>query len=212
MLRSVQEALAGWITEHGYGGLFTLLVFGIVGIPIPDEFLLTFAGFLVFKQRLSLVPTIASAVAGSCCGITLSYGIGRAGGHRFVRRFGRYVHLTEERLDKVHAWFDRRGHWALTFGYFFAGVRHLTAIVAGSSNLALGQFALFAYGGALMWATGFILLGYFVGDQWSTASEEAHHIAEIITLVAIGVVLIYVGVRWLKKKRASLSPPPPGPS
>jgi membrane protein DedA with SNARE-associated domain len=211
MLQAVQEGLEGWIAQHGYGGLFTLLMLGIVGIPIPDEFLLTFAGFLVFKQRLSLIPTIASAVAGSCCGITLSYGIGRAGGHRFVRRFGRYVHLTEERLDKVHAWFDRRGHWALTFGYFFAGIRHVTAIVAGSSRLALSHFALFAYGGALMWATGFILLGYVVGDQWSAASEQAHHVAEAITAAAIVGVLIYLGVRRRRRKAATPSPPP-GPS
>jgi membrane protein DedA with SNARE-associated domain len=66
-----------WVTQHGYLGLFSLLVLGIIGVPLPDEAVLIFAGALVNKGDLRLVPTIASAVGGSMCGITLSYGFGR---------------------------------------------------------------------------------------------------------------------------------------
>jgi membrane protein DedA with SNARE-associated domain len=205
------ETLLGWVSQHGYAGLFVLLMLGIVGIPVPDEFLLTFTGYLVSQGRLELGPAILTAFLGSSCGISLSYIIGRAGGFWLVHRFGRYVGLTAERVEKVHWWFERRGRWALMFGYFFAGIRHLTALTAGSAKLDLLSFAIFAYSGALLWASTFVLLGYFLGERWQTASEEVHQVALIITGVAV-----VLGVGWLLLRRlkgARVVPPSgPGPT
>ena len=74
--------------------------------------------------------------------ISLSYTIGRTLGAGAVSRYGRRLHLTEDRLAQVHRWFDRVGHWALAIGYFIVGVRHVTAIVAGMSRLEFRSFAL----------------------------------------------------------------------
>jgi membrane protein DedA with SNARE-associated domain len=71
------DALLNWIPEYGYPALFLLLMLGIVGLPIPDETLLTFSGYLIFKNQLLWMPTMATAFFGSICGITISYLIGR---------------------------------------------------------------------------------------------------------------------------------------
>ena len=105
-------------------------------------------------------------LAGTICGITFSYTLGRTFGLALIHRFGKYIHLTEERLAKAHAFFERVGHWSLTFGYFVPGVRHLTAYAAGVSYVQPHIFAVFAYFGALLWATTFMSLGYFLGDRW----------------------------------------------
>src|SRR5689334_10376864 len=107
------DAVFGWISSYGYGAIFFLLVLVIVGLPIPDETLLVFSGYLISQGRLNPVGAFIAAVAGSWCGITVSYIIGRTLGLGVVHRFGRYLHVTEERLAKVHQWFDRIGHWAL---------------------------------------------------------------------------------------------------
>ena len=70
------ETLSQWVFHYGYAGIFFLLVLGIVGLPIPDETLLTFAGYLVFRNHLKLTPVYAAAFLGSICGITISYGLG----------------------------------------------------------------------------------------------------------------------------------------
>src|ERR1700722_5192632 len=120
-----------WISAYGYPAIFLMLVLGIVGLPIPDETILVFCGYLIYKGTLHAVPAYLSALAGSWSGISLSYTIGRTLGANVVSRYGKRLHLTEDRLAPGPGGFDRVGHWARAIGYFIAGVRHLTAIVAG---------------------------------------------------------------------------------
>src|SRR5215475_8577059 len=112
------EHIGQWISAYGYPAIFVLLVLGIVGLPVPDETLMTFTGYLVYKGQLKLVPAFLSALMGSMCGITISYILGRTFGLALIHRYGKYIHLTEERLAKAHRFFEKVGHWSLTFGYF----------------------------------------------------------------------------------------------
>ncbi len=164
-----------WIGQYGYAAIFGLLMLGIVGLPVPDETLLTFAGYLVFKNRLSLPLTLAAAYAGSITGISISFLLGRTFGLRLIHRYGSLVHLTSERLEKVHRWFDRSGRWTLTFGYYVPGVRHLTAYLAGASSMEALAFALFAYSGAFLWSSSFVFLGYVLGERWEAVGQQVHH-------------------------------------
>lgn len=191
------ELVSHWIAQYGYIGIFSLLVLGIVGLPVPDETLLTFAGYLVSRGQLSLAPTVAAALLGSICGITLSYLLGRLTGYVLIERYGSKLHIKMERVHQVHDWFRRLGRFTLTFGYFIPGVRHLTAYVAGASELEWPVFALFAYTGGVLWSATFIALGYFLGEQWSRVSGEAHRyvLAGCAVLGAAG--LLY----WLWRRR-----------
>jgi membrane protein DedA with SNARE-associated domain len=185
------------IASYGYPAIFFLLVLGIVGLPVPDETLLTLTGYLIFKGTLHFVPSFFCAFLGTACGISLSYAIGRFGGARFLMKYGERLHLTPARLDKAHAWFRRRGHWSLTFGYFIPGIRHVVAIAAGSSGLELGTFAFFAYSGAFFWAGLFICAGYFLGEGWHAFPEMMRRIA--IALLVLGLVAF--AVFWFIRSR-----------
>lgn len=195
------ETVLQLVTQYGHVAIFCLLVLGIVGLPVPDEWLLTFAGYLVYKGHFHYLPTVAAAFAGSACGITISYIIGRTGGLYLIHKYGRYVHLTQARLDRVHNWFERMGRWTLFFGYYMPGVRHFTAVVAGSSELEPPVFALFAYSGALVWVVTFISLGYFLGERWSTISEEIHGVLLWLTIAAVAAGLLFWWLRRRKKGR-----------
>lgn len=148
-----------WITHYGYFAIFILLVLGIVGLPVPDEWLLTLTGYLVFKQELHLGPALTAASVGAMCGISVSYGLGRSAGLFVVHRYGRLLRLTQKDLDRMHAWFNRYGKWMLMIGFFLPGIRHLTAVMAGTSKMEYRKFALFACSGALLWSATFIGLG-----------------------------------------------------
>ncbi|MDK2741302.1 MAG: DedA family protein [Nitrospira sp. BO4] len=140
------DALLNWIPAYGYPALFILLMLGLVGLPIPDETLLAFSGYLIFTNQLAPVPTMATAFLGSICGITISYGIGRCLGLYVVRTVGWRLGIGSEDLNKVNAWYVRWGKYALFFGYFVPGVRHLVALIAGSSKLPLTIFMTHAGG------------------------------------------------------------------
>ena len=191
-----------WLSQFGYIGLFAALVFGIAGLPIPDETLLVFFGYLVSRGKMHPALTWLTALAGSMGGISLSYTIGRVVGYRFVHRYGRYVHLTEERLRQIQQWFDRIGHWLLTIGYFLPGIRHFTVLVAGMSEMKFRSFALFAYPGAVLWITSFLALGYFLGDQWEVVFNHLH---QQMTLITIILSVVAVAVWYWKKRRKQKS-------
>jgi membrane protein DedA with SNARE-associated domain len=190
--------LLHWLNAYGYYALFGSMVFGIIGLPVPDETLLTLSGYLVLKGEFSFLPAYASALLGSATGITVSYLIGRSGGVRIVSRYGRHVHLTVERLNLVNSWFTRVGKWALTIGYFVPGVRHLTALTAGTSKVQYRVFALFAYSGAVLWSLTFISLGYFLGQAGADAVNS--HDRWLIALLALLIFALIMTFWWIKTR------------
>lgn len=196
------ESVFQWIATYGYGMIFLLLTLGVVGLPVPDETLLIFCGYLIYKGRMHPLLAWSSALAGSWCGITLSYTIGRTLGLGVVHRFGKVLHLTEERLDKVHEWFDRIGHWALFAGYYIAGVRHFTAIVAGASKLKFTHFVAFAWSGGLLWVTTFLTVGYYLGENWKNISAIIEHYLLYFSIGVLAIALLYV---WLQRRKKKLA-------
>lgn len=190
-------SILNWVSVYGPPALFVLLMLGIVGLPIPDETLLVFSGYLIFKGTMHLAPTWIFAFLGSVCGITLSYAIGRTLGMKAVTRYGKYLHINEAKINKIHGFFEGYGHWTLTFGYYIAGVRHFTAIVAGMSKLEMPVFALFAWGGAALWVSTFLAIGYFLGDKWEAAAEHAHLILKYVAAAAVVAGIGYY-IYWRK--------------
>src|SRR5262245_34057114 len=147
-----EETVVRWITACGYPGIFVLLTLGIIGLPIPDEWLLVFAGSLAFKGVLGLFPTFVVAALGSASGFAASYFMGTLSG-AWVRRYGKWLSITDEKLGRVHRWFQTFGRWVLVFGPFMPGVRNLMGFVAGASGLKPMAFARFAFIGAVLSST-----------------------------------------------------------
>jgi membrane protein DedA with SNARE-associated domain len=195
------DQLLQWISTYGYFAIFGLLVLGIVGLPVPDETMLVLCGYLISRSRLHLVYTFLAAFTGSVSGISVSYWIGRSAGGRVIHRYGRYLQLTQERMDRVHEWFRHAGHWSLTIGYFVPGVRHATAIVAGTSELEYRQFALYAYSGAALWVTTFLSLGYYLGDKWMPVFRAIHRNLTIVAVSGAAVFCVWLVVRRWRRKR-----------
>ena len=189
-----------WIVAHGYGVIFAVLALGIFGLPLPNEWLLAFLGFLIFKGKLLFLPTVASAVAGAICGMTINYALGRTFGLYLVHKFGGLLQITPERLDRFHAWFERSGKWGLLFGYFLPGVRHLTAFAAGTSKMSFAEFAAYGYSGGLLWTCTFISLGYFLEDRWSHETKRIQHVLEVGSLAALVILGLYFLQQWIKKR------------
>lgn len=166
------------------------MALGIIGLPIPDETILTFAGYLVSQNKLHLLPTVISSFLGSICGISISFIIGKTIGLRFLHRYGSYFHITENRLHKTKTWFESYGEWLFLFGYFIPGVRHVTAIIAGSAETKYSKFALFAYSGGLIWVLTYITIGFTVGEKWMILIEQIQNHILITSLIAFILLLI----------------------
>lgn len=190
------QLLIHYISQYGYAGLFVILGTSILGLPIPDEFLMTFVGFLTYSGQLNLFLAIISAATGSATGITIAYILGKFFQQKVLGHLKK--HAGGQRLEKVLSWYQLHGGKLLTIGYFIPGVRHLSGYIAGLSQLKYRNFAFFAYLGAILWTTLFITLGRLLGSRWETFLPIIHRYALLLgtTAVVIFIIFYYISRVW----------------
>lgn len=184
----VSALLTDYITQYGYLALYIILVISILGLPTPDEFLMTFVGFLSSSGQLNPVIAIVTAASGSITGITIAYVLGRL----FETKVLAYLekHAGGKRLGKILKWYHLHGGKLIAVGYFIPVVRHLTGYIAGLSHLEYRSFALYAYLGAIVWASFFILLGMSLGSQWDTILPILHRYSVLFGVIAVASFLV----------------------
>lgn len=195
---TIEEFVLHIVHQYGYFGLFLSLVLGIVGLPIPDEILMTYFGFLVSQGHFSFRITFWVAFCGSVLGMTLSYLIGRYFGFSLLQRYGRRRGVLKQ-IREVQSWYRRYGRFLLTIGYFIPGVRHFTAFTAGISKMSFMTFVLFSYTGGMLWTLTFILLGRMVGDHWMTIVATLHRWSVGATLALAMGLLGVAYLKWYRK-------------
>ncbi|WP_373230587.1 DedA family protein [Cohnella sp.] len=193
----------GWlITRYGYIGIFSALAVGIVGLPVPDEVLLTYVGYNVFQGKMMFLLALVSAFLGAVTGISISYAIGLKLGLPFLKKFGPKIHISQGRIEYTQNLFKKYGNVVLVV-YFIPGVRHLIAYIAGISRMDLRKFMIFAYRGAFLWSITFISLGHELGERWFIVEEYIHrygyYVFAAVILLILGAVA-YFKLRHTKAK------------
>lgn len=189
--------------HYGYIGIIAALASGIVGLPIPDEVLLTFVGYNVSLGSFTYAGAIASGFAGAFLGITVSYLLGLKLGLPLLHRVGPKIHITEEKIQRTHDLFEKYGPVLLMVGYFIPGVRHLTAYFAGITGLGIRKFCLYAYTGALLWVGVFVTLGWKLGDNYRYVEYYVHQYGTklfFFAILALAIVAVYM--QMTKKAKA----------
>ena len=192
-MQGLEHYVTDIIYHYRYVGLFVLLSLGMVGIPVPDEFLMTFSGFLTSLGRMNFGKTLMLAALGSFLGMNLSYWIGRRLGIPFLHKIAPYLHLNEKKIARAEHWFQRFGDRLIVVGYFFPGFRHFTAYFSGMSEINYGRYAILAGTGAFLWTLTFITLGRILGVHWHKITLVLHrYLVRGGIVLAIIVFLIYL--------------------
>lgn len=178
------QFITGLLNHYGYIVLLVALMLELIAFPLPGEVLMTYCGFLINQQKLNWFLSIALAASGAIIGVTTSYFIGKILGVKFFKRYGHYIHLGPDKLDKTSVWFNKYGNRLLVISYFIPGVRHITGYFSGTAEISYKKFALNAYIGALIWTATFISLGKVLGTNW----EKYHRL--ITKYLIIGGLII----------------------
>jgi membrane protein DedA with SNARE-associated domain len=144
---------------------------------------------------------VASAFLGSACGISISYALGYFVGPTVVKKLSSRFHVNPEHLTRAEQWIQRWGKYTLLITYFVPGVRHVAAVMSGAAKMRVGAFALFAYSGALVWSSTFIMFGFWLGVDWTRLSPALHRSLMLIGLV-LGLVLVAGLVVLRRRTRA----------
>ncbi|HEY1977996.1 MAG TPA: DedA family protein [Candidatus Baltobacteraceae bacterium] len=198
-MANIEHAVVSFVDQYGYFGLFIALVLGNIGAPIGSELVLPAAGGLTATGHLSnLWLTIVVAVAGELGGNTIAYAIGRYGGEPLLERYGKYVHVTHERLGIMHRFFERWGTFAMFICRFLPVIRGIAGFPAGIAEMNLVQFYLWTLAGSAIFCGGLVLLGYSAGghlDVILPLVRKGGYVALAVAIVAIAGAVVFLRSR-----------------
>ena len=196
----VLKVIIELFNNYGYIVLLIALMLELIAFPLPGEALMTYCGYVIYEGKMSLTISILIATLGVCIGITLSYFIGKILGVSFFEKYGHYIHMDKNKLDKISIWFEKYGNKLLIVAYFIPGVRHVTGYFSGITNVSYKKFAVNAYIGAFIWTTTFISLGKFLGINLARYhSLFKKYLLIGILIIAVIIILIYLYKNYKQK-------------
>jgi membrane protein DedA with SNARE-associated domain len=195
------SALAGPLDHFGYWAVLLFVLVEDFGIPVPGETVLIAASVYAGAGRLNVVAVGVTGFIAAVMGDNIGFAIGHYGGRALVLRWGRYVRLTGERLDKAEAFFDRHGAWIITVARFIEGLRQANGIIAGIVGLRWLRFLAFNALGAALWVGTWVTLGYLAGSHIDTIYHYITLYSSYV-LIALAVFLAaYIARRMLRRRR-----------
>ncbi len=195
---TVVSDLLHLIGRYGYLVVFFGVMLEGAGMPLPGETVLLAAGALVHRGVLDFGDTVFFGILGAVVGNQIGYWVGRFGGRPFVLRWGRYAFITPERLGHAEAFFARHGGSAVFLSRFVVGLRVFGALVAGTSRMPWGKFALYNVLGGVVWAAAAVSLGYFL---WASISLVEHWVGRVSLLLVAALALALL-LRWAYRRAA----------
>jgi membrane protein DedA with SNARE-associated domain len=195
------SALISWIVatigKLGYPGIVALMFLESSFFPFPSEVVVPPAGYLASLGEMSLPVVIAMGILGSLLGAWFNYWIAVRFGRPFFERFGKYVLVSSETLDKADRFFARHGHISTFVGRLIPGIRQYISLPAGVARMNLAVFSLFTALGAGIWVVVLALVGYWVGNNQVLVMNSLHK----ITVVILGLCVVLVAAYVLRLRR-----------
>ncbi len=203
ILPGIFGALAPVLDSYGYLAVGGFILVEDFGVPLPGETILIAAAVYAGAGRLSLALVVVVAVLAAVTGDNIGYVIGRYGGRRLVLRWGRYVLLTPQRLDRVEEFVHRHGAWVVTLARFIEGLRQANGIVAGIGEMTwTRRFLPFNMLGAALWVGVWTAVGYVAGSHLDVLYAQFKRY-EIYLLIVLGVGVVAMVARTLWRRHRS---------
>lgn len=183
------DSLIGLIPLYGLWIIFGVVALESAGVPLPGETILVGAALLASStDRIDIVPVVVAAALGAIVGDSVGYFVGRRFGLPMLQKYGRYVHLNQDRLLIGRYLFFQYGSVIVFFGRFVAVLRMFAALLAGANNMPWGRFLFFNASGGVCWASSFGFGAYAVGTAIYKISG-ALSLVSFLLFIATGLVL-----------------------
>ena len=196
------NSLAGPLDHYGLLAILAFVLLEDFGIPVPGETVLIAGAVYAGSGRLNVVAVAVVGFVAAVLGDNIGYAIGRFGGRAIVLRWGKYVGMTAERLDKAEDFFNRHGGKIITIARFIEGLRQANGIIAGIIKMHWLKFVAFNALGAALWVGTWVTIGYFAGQHIATIY---HYITQYSYYLLIVLAVAFVGyvVFRLRKREKS---------
>jgi membrane protein DedA with SNARE-associated domain len=194
VLKAIIDWYLGALDSGGYGLVALLMAIESSIVPLPSELVIPPAAHLaVTTGRMSLSGIVAAGALGSWCGASLMYGAARLLGRPLVVRFGRYLLVTQPKLEAAERWFESFGRYGVFAARLLPVIRHLIGIPAGIVRMRYGWYSIVTLAGSAIWSAVLCWVGVVAGADQALLAGNMHR----VTLWLAGAVAVLGGLYWL---------------
>jgi membrane protein DedA with SNARE-associated domain len=198
----VSLSIQYFLDHHGVITAFVLILIEEAGVPVPvpGDFLMLALGVHAREGRVPLWQAVLVMEAATLLGASVLYVLAAGAGRTLVFRYGKYMHLTQERLDRAQRWLERHGMLAIVAGRVTPGLRIATVIACGVFGVPYWKFLPALALGGLLYILMYTMAGFIFGPAILSVVEGIH-----LPLGLLGsLVPLVLVVAWVWRARRGL--------
>ena len=175
----------------GYGGIIFFMALESACIPIPSEVIMPLSGYLAYKGALDPVGAVLAGSLGSMLGSLAAYYAGLKLGRPFIVKYGKYIFMKAEDLERAEKWFARYGGKATFISRMLPVVRTFISLPAGIGQMEIKRFTVYSFVGSIPWCALMAYLGYVLGDSWRVIFDQYGHYVDYAVVAGVAVLIAY---------------------
>lgn len=203
----MQEWITNTMNSLGYLGIGLLMFLENLFPPIPSELIMPLAGYTATfpNTQIQVIPAIAAGVIGTILGAIPWYYAGLLLGQQRLQllasRYGKWIGISGEDIEKSSNWFQKHGSKAVLFGRLVPGIRTLISIPAGISKMPVVPFFIYSTIGTIAWVTLLTYAGYFLGKNYKLVEDYIDVITKVVVFGVLLAIASFIGYRLWKRSR-----------
>jgi membrane protein DedA with SNARE-associated domain len=202
MITYFLEIISSFIVETmkhtGYLGLFILMTLESALMPIPSEIVMPFAGYLVYLGHFDLALVVIISSIANLVGSWIGYYLGIKVGRKFVLKYGKYLLIKEEHVEKAEKWMNKHGTKVILASRNMPAIRTIIPLPAGILRVNFVKFSIFTFIGSIPWNFLLTYIGYILGEKWYEIKNYTQ-IIDLILIFAIIFIIIFLIIKYKRK-------------
>ena len=201
-LADLARTVLGAVVAHAYITLFIAIAVEEAGIPLPfpGDLVIAYYGWRAGGDPIEIAKTILTCAVASTVGTQVPYWLSRRFGQRVTKRVAGWLDIDMRRVDELLVWVDRHGFIAVVIARLIPGLRVAASLVAGTARVPPLEFAFGVFVAGLLYWTGWVLLGAFLGPKVDDLLDPSF-LPYIIVGIPIIVVALFVGRFFYARRR-----------
>lgn len=206
LIAALATATTSVILATGYAGVAALMAIESACIPLPSEIIMPFAGYLVSTGHFSLIGAATAGAIGCNIGSTIVYVLAGRGGPALIRRWGRFILLSQKELTWAERFFARHGAITVFAGRLLPVIRTFIAAPAGIARMQQAKFQAYTFIGSWLWCYLLAYAGAALGERWNSNPTLRAIFHRLDAVILVALIVLGAWFVWRRLKAATEEP------
>ena len=191
-LETISNFILLIIQKIGYLGIFFLMFFQSLNIPIPSEITMSFSGFLVQQGVFNFWLVVLAGTFGNLIGALISYHLAFSlvkNGWREKYKILKIL-ISDRNIDLAEKWFQKYGSFSIFLGRLTPIISTFISFPAGLAKMKISTFSFLTFAGSFIWSTFLTYLGFVFAENWQVLQIYFRKFDYLI------LAAIIIGIGW----------------